>query len=130
GRYFRNPFAWGWEMARIMDIPAGKMGVLTRVYGHDLPVGKVIAEAGSKGIVADVLSPGKYRINPYAYDVHQFDAITIRPGHVGVVTSLIGMDVLDDDIPPAQRNQFLVEKGLKGVQSAVLDPGTYYLNSL
>jgi regulator of protease activity HflC (stomatin/prohibitin superfamily) len=129
GRYFRNPFAWGWEMARIMDIPAGKMGVLTRVYGHDLPVGKVIAEAGSKGIVADVLSPGKYRINPYAYDVHQFDAITIRPGHVGVVTSLIGMDVLDDDIPPAQRNQFLVEKGLKGVQSAVLDPGTYYLNS-
>ena len=33
GRYFRDPYAWGWKIARITDIPAGKLGVLTRLYG-------------------------------------------------------------------------------------------------
>lgn len=37
-----------------------------------------------------VLRPGKHRINPYAYALQRFDAVSIRPGYVGVVTSLSG----------------------------------------
>ncbi len=74
---------WGWQIARITDIPAGKLGVLTRLYGEDLPDGQILATEGCKGIVPDVLRPGKYRINPYAYGVQLFDAITIRPGYGG-----------------------------------------------
>jgi regulator of protease activity HflC (stomatin/prohibitin superfamily) len=128
GRYFKNPYTWGWRFHRVTDIPAGKLGVLTRLYGRDLPPGVIIAREDTKGILADVLRPGKYRINPYAYKVELFDATTIRPGSVGVVTSLVGADILNDDIPEAERNEFLVRKGRKGVIADVLDPGTYYLN--
>jgi regulator of protease activity HflC (stomatin/prohibitin superfamily) len=46
-----------------------------------------------------------------------------------VVTSLVGKDVLTDDLLAVSRNTFLVSSnGMKGVQAQVLDPGTYYLN--
>ncbi len=127
GRYFRNPYTWEWKIATIVDIPAGKLGVLIRQFGKDLPIGKVIADEGEKGVIADVLNPGKYRINPLAYQVVLHNAIAIQPGHVGIVTNLIGKDVLFQD-NPTSKNTFLVEKGEKGVQREVLDPGTYYLN--
>lgn len=129
GRYFRNPYSWDWRIHKITDIPAGKLGVKTRLFGDDLPPGKIIAEGkGTKGIVAGVLKPGKHRINPYAYLIHLFDAINIRPGYVGVVISLVGDDVFNSELEDSKRNTFLVEKGLKGIQADVLDPGTYYLN--
>jgi regulator of protease activity HflC (stomatin/prohibitin superfamily) len=128
GRYFRNPLFWGWEIHSITDIPAGRLAVLTRLFGKEPAPGKIIAGKDSKGIVAEVLTPGKYRLNPYAYGVELFDALSIRPGSVGVVTSLVGQDVLQDDLPPATRNSYLVGEDFKGVVPEVLDPGTYYLN--
>ena len=136
GRYFRDPYAWGWKIARITDIPAGKLGVLTRLYGQEPPPGQIVVEGDcnqarpddQKGVIATVLRPGKYRINPYACQVELFDAIAIRPGAVGVVTSLVGKDVLTGDLPPAARNTYLVSDGLKGVVAQTLDPGVYYLN--
>ena len=128
GRYFKNPLEWDWEIDRISDIPAGKLGILTRLYGVGLERGKIIADEQSKGIVAEVLRPGKYRINPYAYHLEMFDAIEIRPGHVGVVTTLVGSDVLNTEVAAEHENGFLVNEGEKGVINKVLDPGTYYLN--
>jgi len=128
GRYFRNPYTWSWKIQRILDVPAGKLAVLTRLYGEELPPGRIIAENGQRGIVRDIQRPGKYRINPYAYEVAEFSAINIQPGHVGVVTSLTGRDVLNDDLAMDQRNTFMVEDGMKGVTGMLLDPGTHYLN--
>ena len=126
GRHWRNPYSWAWEFARITDIPAGKLGVVTRLYGEDLPPNQLIVGKETKGILADVLSPGKYRMNPYAYQVDQYDAITIRPGFCGVVTALVGEDVLGSGTNKAAG--FLVKPGMKGVLPDVLEPGTYYLN--
>ncbi len=128
GRYFRNPYHWGWEIGRITDVPAGRLGVQTRLYGQELPDGRILASEGFKGIVPEVLRPGKYRINPYAYAVQLFDATTIRPGYGGVVTSLTGADVLNGAVAAEDRNTFLVKEGLKGVRPEILDAGTYYLN--
>ena len=136
GRHFRNPYFWGWTIAKITDIPAGKLGVLTRLYGREPPSGRIIAEGDcnqvspndEKGILSAVLRPGKYRINPYACRVDLFDAIAIRPGAVGVVTSLVGQDVLSNDLSPQARNTYLVSEGMKGVVPRTLDPGVYYLN--
>ncbi len=130
GRYFRNPYHWGWQIRQITDIPAGKLGVLTRLYGNELPGGQILATEGYKGIVPEVLRPGKYRINPFAYSVQQPlpDAITIRPGFGGVVTVLTGLDVLNGEVSEADRNTFLVKEGMKGVKPEILDAGTYYLN--
>lgn len=128
GRYFRSPYSWDWKIAKVTDIPAGKLGVVTRLFGKDLPDGKIIAAEGTKGVLPEVLRPGKYRINPYAYQVEIFDAIEIRPGYAGVVTSLVGEDIFTADLPKEHRNAFLVPEGFKGVQAAILEPGTYYLN--
>ncbi len=128
GRFFRNPYTWGWKYSKITDIPAGKLGVLTRLYGNEETGGQILAPEGGKGIVAEVLRPGKYRINPYAYGVQLYDAITIRPGFGGVMTSLTGADVLDGNVPEDERNTFLVKEGMKGVKPEILDAGTYYLN--
>jgi len=128
GRYFRNPYTWSWKIKRILDVPAGKLGVMTRLYGEELSPGRIIAEDNQRGIVQEILRPGKYRINPYAYHVALFDAIDIRPGHVGVVTALTGKDVLNNELALEQRNTFMVGEGLKGVNGMLLDPGTHYLH--
>ncbi len=128
GRHFRNPYTWGWELWPITDIPAGALGVVTRLFGDDLPAGEVLARSGTKGVLAETLGLGKHRLNPYAYRVDVHDAITIRAGHVGVQTQLVGTDVVNNDLPEDQRNTFLVSGSLKGVVPEVLDPGTYYLN--
>ncbi|MDR0361239.1 MAG: hypothetical protein LBJ46_00905 [Planctomycetota bacterium] len=128
GRHFYNPYDWDWQLATVTNIPAGRLGVVTRLYGDELPEGEIIAPPGFKGIVEDILRPGKYRINPYAERVEVFDAITIRPGHVGVVANLAGRDPLHSDLPPEMKNVFIVGEGVKGVQDRTLGPGTYYLN--
>ena len=137
GRYFRNPWTWSWRLFRAMDIPAGKFGVLVRRFGKDLPAGEIIARDETyKGIVRDVLGPGRHRINPSAYDVKLYDDITIKPGHVGVVTRLTGADILSDDAdahPQAPNGAatgtgFLVGEGMKGVTDTILKEGTHRLN--
>lgn len=131
GRYFRNPWTWKWRFAKTVDIPAGKFGVLVRKFGKNLPEGEIIAKDDSyKGIVRDVLGTGKHRVNPYAYDVKLYDDITIKPGHVGVVTELTGDDVL---LPGGAKDAetgsgFLVKEGAKGVSSKILKEGTHRLN--
>ena len=95
GRFFRNPYVWGWSIEKATDIPAGKFGVLVRKFGKDLPDGGIIApDEYHKGIVREVLGTGKHRINTRAYEVRLFDDIKIAPGHVGVVTRLTGRDIL------------------------------------
>jgi regulator of protease activity HflC (stomatin/prohibitin superfamily) len=132
GRFFYNPYTWSWSIVPATDIPAGKFGVLVRKFGKDLPGGKIIAPDESyKGIVREVLGTGKHRINPYAYEVKLFDDIKIAPGHVGVVTSLCGEDILSGTasaITNSADKGFLVAKNAKGVQSEVLKEGTHRLN--
>ena len=130
GRYFRNPWTWDWKYFRAMDIPAGKFGVLVRKFGKDLPAGEIIARDETyKGIVRDVLGTGRHRVNPYAYDVKLYDDITIKPGHVGVVTRLTGADILSEDVASqSSASAFLVGDGQKGVTGDILKEGTHRLN--
>jgi regulator of protease activity HflC (stomatin/prohibitin superfamily) len=126
GRYFRNPFFWDWKYTAVVDIPAGKLGVQIRQYGHDptqedLQRGQVLASAEQKGILPEVRMPGRHRLNPYAYRLELHPAIHIDPGFVGVVTNMVGTE-------PRVKNRFLVDKGERGVQRDIFLPGTYYLN--
>ena len=52
-----------------------------------------------------------------------YDDITIKPGHVGVVTSLCGADILGGDPPETEAEGFLVKPGSKGVLAGVLKEG-------
>jgi regulator of protease activity HflC (stomatin/prohibitin superfamily) len=130
GRFFKNPYSYSWTIIKATDVSAGKFGVLVRKFGKDLPGGSIIApDETYKGIVGDVLGTGKHRINPYAYEIKLFDDIKIAPGHVGVVTSLHGNDVLSSSNKvDSVDDGFLAEEGWKGVQRDVLKEGTHRLN--
>lgn len=127
GRYFYNPYDWSWEYEPIQDIQPGNLGVVWRNYGSDLPFGEILAKEGTKGLISDVLTPGKYRYNPRGYTIQQFPATTINPGECGVVLSLVGADPLSGG-KLEKANTFTVVPGEKGVEVKTLDPGTYYLN--
>ncbi|MBQ6472003.1 MAG: hypothetical protein IJJ33_08470 [Victivallales bacterium] len=130
GRYFRNPYTWGWEFFPITDVPAGKFAVLVRRYGKEREHGSIIAaDEGSRGVIPDVLGTGRHRINPYAYDVKLFDDVKIMPGNIGIVTSLAGADVFSGTPNDyADENGFLVPEDRKGVVKRVLREGTHRIN--
>jgi regulator of protease activity HflC (stomatin/prohibitin superfamily) len=145
GRYFYNFYTWDWEVYPMIEIPEDKMGVRVRLYGDDLPYGHFVATAETeKGIVKDVLKPGRYAINavfsqpaaqgqPRQVDmngrsksdfvevVELHDPVIVPAGFRGVVTNLAGP-------MPEDPNQLLVEEGFRGVQLNTLDEGTYYMN--
>ena len=121
GRYFYNPYIWSWEISPQFVVPGDKIGIRIALSGDDMPAGQILAEPGQKGILREVLKPGRYPYNPYAEAIELHDPVTIPAGLRGVVTRLAGP-------MPKNPNVFLVEDGERGVQRKTLDPGTYYLN--
>lgn len=122
GRHFRDPFLWWREIRPAVIIEQGEVGVKVRRYGRPLPVGKVVAtEPDERGPLAEVLMPGRYNLNPYAYQIVRVAPITVPLGYVGVQTLYHGAD-------PVSPNQFVVNTGERGVQPDVLPPGLYYNN--
>ena len=122
GRYFYCPIFWDWKIKKQFIVPGGRAGLLVRNFGKDLKPGKLLAVEGSKGILPESLSPGRYpQYNPSAYQLVLVPAVTVRAGYVGVVTLRIGET-------PETRNTFLVKEGEQGIQKQTLSPGTYYIN--
>jgi regulator of protease activity HflC (stomatin/prohibitin superfamily) len=147
GRYYYNPYDWSWIIVPQVEIPNGKLGVRTRLYGKDPPAGQLIAwKKDEKGIVPDVLNPGRYPLNAHVIDrgspgedapkrevprqrdsyaeiIELFEPVTIPAGYKGVVTHLSAP-------VPLETNTVIVPKGseARGVQSEALEPGTYYVN--
>lgn len=127
GRYFYNPYYWDWEVVKQTEVENGKLGVLVSLTGDDLPYGAFLAQLDkdgqpkTKGIMPDVLRPGRYPVHPYLYHVELHDPVTVPAGYKGVVVNLAGKF-------PKDPNQLLVAEGERGVQPEALDPGTYYIN--
>lgn len=119
GRHFRDVFLYDVEIRKAITIPPGKIGIVTSKVGSDLPPGEFLAEPGQKGIWRRVLGPGRYRMNPYGYQIDLVDALSIPIGFVGVVTSLSGKQTTDGEF---------AGPGEKGVRENILQPGLYYAN--
>jgi len=121
GWYWRNPYTWDWVYKDQQEIHGGMVGIQVRNWGKPIAENAVIAGEGERGIIAAVLRPGRYVINPFAYTIKEYPAVSIEPGHVGVLTLVSGAD-------PKNPNEFLVENGERGIQKHTLPPGTYYEN--
>lgn len=131
GRHFYSPLEYERELVPDIVITPGKLGVVTSKVGKSLPPGSFLADAeGYRGIWRRVLTPGRYRMNTYAYDVKEVDVSAcvnpstrgnmrageptlIPPGYVGVVTN---------------RTDNPLTGQLQGIQDDVLQPGIYFLN--
>jgi regulator of protease activity HflC (stomatin/prohibitin superfamily) len=131
GRHFYSPLEYERKLVPDLILPPGKLGVVVAKFGKPLPPGTYLADAeGYRGIRRRVLTPGRYRINEYAYEVttvgvddcvepntrvrrREGDPTLIPPGYVGVVTN-------KTDDPRTDQVQ--------GIQKQVLQPGIYFLN--
>ncbi len=158
-----NPTTWEWihtigskARERIRDgnfHPKGEfpmIGVVTRRIGKPPPTGQVLVKRDSEyaGILEEVLTPGTYKLNPYAYEVELHPATIIPAGFVGVVTNLFGnqprervsdiLPELDSDETNAtsrpstsQQVSFvrpLAKPGERGTLEDILQPGVYFIN--
>ena len=82
------PIFYDREILPVITIPA-RQGRRRDLQGRQriCPQGEFLAGPGQKGIWRQVLGPGKYRLNPYGYQIDVVDAISIPIGYAGVVTS-------------------------------------------
>ena len=105
GRHFYSPLEFETELVKDEVIPPGKIGVVVSKMGKPLPEGSyLVDQPGYRGILRKPLTPGRYRINKYGFDVKVVDVdacvepgtkvtrkaedpTLIPPGYVGVVTN-------------------------------------------
>jgi regulator of protease activity HflC (stomatin/prohibitin superfamily) len=131
GRHFYSPLEYETQLVKDEVIPPGKIGVLVCKIGKPLPEGTyLVDEKGYRGILRKVLTPGRYRINRYGYDIKIVDVdacaetnarvkrragdpTLIPPGYVGVVTNKANDPSTGEE---------------RGIQKRVLPPGIYFLN--
>ena len=139
GRHWLNPIFWSYEVHDMVHVPPGKCLVLTRRFGDEIPPerlarGDILAREnpenplqGERGVLADTLKEGRYRLNPYAYTWELVDVVEVRVDQVGVKTLKVGLDpaTLPRD---AIRSPYVVPQGYRGVQEAALPAGPYRVN--
>jgi regulator of protease activity HflC (stomatin/prohibitin superfamily) len=133
GRHFYCPIWWERTIIDDVVIQPGEVGVVTSKMGDDLPPGQFLVDGGLdtprfRGTLRRVLSPGRYRLNEYAFSVTKVRTqverkdrnqakhsgwVEIPSGYVGVVTYLT-------DNPDQNKR--------KGMQEQVLPPGLYPIN--
>ena len=131
GRHFYSPLEFETQIVKDEIVPPGKLGVVVSKIGKPLPEGSyLVDEPGYRGILRNVLTPGRYRINKYGFDVKLVEAdacvetatrvkrkpedpTLIPPGYVGVVTNKASNPSAGED---------------RGIRKEVLQPGIYFLN--
>jgi regulator of protease activity HflC (stomatin/prohibitin superfamily) len=120
GWHFVLPVAYVTELKKNVEVPPGQVGIVTSRGGALPSGGRELAGKDERGIQADVLPPGSYRLNPYGYDVELVPATEVKPGYVGVRRRLLG-----------RKNPSVFANGPddKGILREVLQPGLYYLNT-
>lgn len=127
----------------IIIIPEDSIGIVNKkfvLFGKNktLPDGSIVALNGEAGIQADTLAPGIHFLYwPWQYSIMIHKFIVIESGNVGVVESkdgavlpsgrVLGKKVACDSYQDARA--FLTSGGERGVQIAVIPPGTYRINT-
>ncbi|MBR0459727.1 MAG: hypothetical protein IJJ26_10865, partial [Victivallales bacterium] len=69
GVYRLNPEGYSIELADAINIPIGYVGIVTSQTGKPSQPGE-FAKPGEKGVLKDILQPGLYYVNKYAYQVN------------------------------------------------------------
>lgn len=145
------PGVYNIDFQPLVQIPAGKVGLLTARDGEPLPPGTTYAPewgddfaqmqndtryyltdgGGYKGPQTSVLKPGSYRINTKLFDVKQDSITTIEKATVGVVKSNVGERPAAPAGEEAATGRLarLVSRGERGIWREPLKPGQYYLNT-
>ena len=121
GWHYVTPIYYTTELKDVKIIKPGEVGIVTALGGVPPRDGRMLAEQDDEqGIRRQVLTPGAYRMNPYAYTIEPVPAKEIKPGWVGVMRRKLGKGSAD---------RFAEKAEDKGILRDVLHPGIYYLNT-
>lgn len=155
GEYMINPHLFSWKITDEHVVGEGQIGMVEATAGAPIPAGRIFAtpvdcndfqdaeaffaNGGQKGPQLSVLTPGKYRFNPYLFLFHP-DNITVVPGGcVGTVEAVDGGTVPSGRLLAKETeghenfekaDVFIANGGQKGRQLQVLMPGSYRINTL
>jgi len=124
----------------IVKIDGDEVGIVEKkLFGGNLPEGKVLAINGENGVQAQILAPGWHVKWKWQYNVTQIKMTEIQTGFVGLIQAADGRSLPADSIyapewkePEKMLNAeyFLGQgKGYKGPQLSVLSPGRYRINT-
>lgn len=145
------PVIYDVETRDLIDIPADKIGLVEARDGLPLDPSQVFAPEvpnsafkrmiedpryfltegqGRKGPQSNVLTPGKYRLNPELFNVNMVDTTEVPPASVAVLKSNFG-EPPTLEIPFGEGDQpvILARPGEKGVLAEPVQPGKYPINT-
>ncbi|HTK55379.1 MAG TPA: SPFH domain-containing protein [Gemmatimonadales bacterium] len=145
GTYRINPALFSVRQMEVLEIPEGKVGLVTTQDGIPLTVGEIagrevpghnlfqdgeafIKAGGAKGLQSQVMLAGTYYINPNFASVELATMTEVPIGHAGVVIAFVG-DEGKDVTGDAFKHGNMVKRGEKGVWVDPLDPGMYPINT-
>lgn len=125
GLYRLNPEGYQIEIADAVNIPVGYVGVVTSQTGSQPAPGN-FAGPGEKGVLKDILQPGLYYLNRYAYQVNVIEIgmnqVTMSAGsNESVVAARTRLNSANDALGAleAQTLNFQNEQRLKTLKRAV-----------
>jgi uncharacterized membrane protein YqiK len=148
---------WVWqysiEQANLTIVEKGKIGLISAKDGMQLPTGAILARhvesdnfqdarafltnGGQRGKQVGYLNNGVYRINPQLFDIYAAEITYIEDGQVGIITALDGVPLdqgniagkmIDDHNNYQDFDKFLDHGGQRGLQTQVIQAGTYTLS--
>jgi uncharacterized membrane protein YqiK len=145
GTYRVNTSLFTVRQMDVLEIPEGKVGLVTTQDGVPLKVGEIagkevpshnlfqdgeafIQNGGSKGLQSQVMLAGTYYLNPSFATVELAAMTEVSIGHAGVVIAFVGEEG-KDVTGEGFKHGNLVRRGEKGVWVDPLDPGMYPINT-
>jgi len=145
------PVLYDVDTRPLIDIPADKIGLVESRDGLPLDPGQVFAPEvtnaefkkmvedpkffltagnGRKGPQSNILTPGKYRLNPELFMVTMVDTTEVPPAAVAVLKSNFGSEpTLSTKVVENDEPVILAESGEKGILASILQPGKYPVNT-
>ena len=155
GEYMINPHLFRWQITGEYKVEENQVGMIEATAGASIPAGRIFADpvecdsfqdsekffknGGQKGPQLGVLSPGKYRFNPFLFKFHAGPITVVPGGFVGTVEAVDGKTVpsgrlLAREIEGHENFEkgdlFIQNGGQKGRQLQILMPGSYRINTM
>jgi hypothetical protein len=118
GIYRLNPQGYHVDIIDAVNIPIGYVGVITSQNGREYVSGE-FAKMGQKGVLRDILQPGLYYLNPYAYQVNIIEIgmnqVTMSGQEEGrsIIAAKNRQDTAGTALDEMQENTLNVQKQLR-----------------
>jgi uncharacterized membrane protein YqiK len=147
------PWQYSVDMQGFIVIPEGHIGLISAKDGKVPQTGRILgrrvecedyqdAEAfikngGQKGRQAAYITNGSYKINTFLFEISTTKQVSVQENMVGIVTTLDGEPLSKDQIAGDKIeghnnfqdfDAFLSEGGNRGLQTQVIQAGSYNLN--